>query len=421
MVDDRRRSVNSMTPVSPSRDPGGLRTSPLLRPLRPLIITAAVVMVTASLAWARDVLIAIALAMLLAFVLSPVTNALQRRFGRVPSVLVVVVLAFSLLGGAAWALSQQVSTLGGEIPKYTAAVKEKVAGWRRHGAGRLLGHVRSSVDEVVDEIQKVEAPPRREKPMPVVIQGTEKSRLETITAVAEPLTTVGFVAILIVFMLLERVELRNRFIRLVGYGHLTLTTKALDEASERISRYLLGQVMVNGGLAIVFGLGLYAIGVPYALVWGVLLGVLRFIPYVGVWLGVLPPILISLASFDGWTKPLLVVGLFTVLELALGGFIEPVLYFASDYARDTRTSGSSSAAGGPRPRAGRAGMSCCPRAPTTSVPASSRCAISCRGSRPWRRPPGRRHSAFRSFHRSARRPSAAHLTLPRTVAAILLR
>jgi len=148
-----------------------------------------------------------------------------------------------------------------------------------------------------------------------------------------------------------------------------------------------------------------------------------FLPIIpiGVWLGVLPPILISLASFDGWTKPLLVVGLFTVLELALGGFIEPVLYFASDYARDTRTSGSSSAAGGPRPRAGRAGMSCCPRAPTTSVPASSRCAISCRGSRPWRRPPGRRHSAFRSFHRSARRPSAAHLTLPRTVAAILLR
>jgi predicted PurR-regulated permease PerM len=297
----------------------------LLRPLRPLIITGAVVMVAASLAWARDVLIPIALAMMLAFVLSPVTNALQRwRFGRVTSVLVVVVLAFSLLGGAAWALSQQVSTLGGEVPKYTAAVKEKVAGWRRHGAGRLLGHVRSSVDEVVDEIQKIEPSSRREKPMPVVIQGT--SPLETITAVAKPLTTVGFVAILIVFMLLDRVELRNRFIRLMGYGHLTLTTKALDEASERISRYLLGQVMVNGGLAIVFGLGLYAIGVPYAFVWGVLLGMLRFIPYVGVWLGVVPPVLISLASFDGWTKPLLVVGLFTVLELALGAFIEPVLY-----------------------------------------------------------------------------------------------
>jgi len=301
--------------------------SPMLRPLRPLIIAGAVVMVAASLAWARDVLIPIALAMLLVFVLSPVTDALQRwRFGRVTSVLVVVVLAFSLLGGAAWALSQQVSTLGGEIPKYSAAVKEKVAGWRRHGAGRLLGHVRSSVDEVVDEIQKIEPPSRREKPSPVVIQGTDKSPLETITAVAAPLTTIGFVAILIVFMLLERVELRNRFIRLVGYGHLTLTTKALDEAGERISRYLLGQFMVNGGLALVFGLGLSGIGVPYAFVWGVLLGMLRFIPYVGVWLGVLPPILIGLATFDGWTKPLLVVGLFAALELAVSGFIEPVLY-----------------------------------------------------------------------------------------------
>ncbi len=284
-------------------------------------------MVAASLAWARDLLIPIALAMLLTFVLSPVANALQRwRFGRVTSVLVVVVLAFSLLGGAGWALSQQVSTLGGEVPKYGAAVREKVARWRREGAGRMLGHVRSSVDEVVDEIQKSEPPSRREKPTPVVIQGTDKSPLATITAVAEPLTTVGFVAILIVFMLLERVELRNRFIRLVGYGHLTLTTKALDEAGERISRYLLGQFMVNGGLALAFGLGLYGIGVPYAFVWGVLLGAMRFIPYVGVWLGVLPPILISLASFDGWTKPLLVVGLFVALEMALSGFIEPVLY-----------------------------------------------------------------------------------------------
>ena len=299
----------------------------MLRPLRPLIIAGAVVMVAASLAWARDVLIPIALAMLLTFVLSPVTNALQRwRFGRVTSVLVVVVLAFSLLGGAGWALSQQVATLGGEIPKYSAAVKEKVAGWRRHGAGRLLGKVRSSVDEVVDEIQKSETSSRRDKPMPVLIQGTDKSPLQTITAVAEPLTTVGFVAILIVFMLLERVELRNRFIRLVGYGHLTLTTKALDEASDRISGYLLGQFMVNGGLALAFGLGLYAIGVPYAFVWGALLGMLRFIPYVGVWLGLLPPVLISLASFDGWLKPLLVIGLFALLEAALSGFIEPVLY-----------------------------------------------------------------------------------------------
>jgi predicted PurR-regulated permease PerM len=295
--------------------------------LRPLILTGAVIMLTAALAWARDVLIPIALAMLLAFVLSPIADALQRlRLGRVTSVIIVVVLAFSVLGAAAWALSQQVATVGSEVPRYSANIREKVARWRREGAGRVLGRVRSSVDEVVDEIQKADTPARREKPTPVVIQGTDKTPLQTITAVTEPLATVGFVALLIVFMLLERAELRNRLIRLVGYGHLTLTTKALDEASERISRYLFGQFTVNGGLALAFGLGLFVIGIPYAFLWGAWLGVMRFIPYVGVWLGIAPPVLFSLASFDGWTKPLLVAGLFLVLEIVVSGFVEPVLY-----------------------------------------------------------------------------------------------
>jgi predicted PurR-regulated permease PerM len=291
--------------------------------LRPLIITGAVIVVAAALAWARDVLIPIALAMLLTLLLSPVSAALQRRLGRVSSVLVVVLLAFSLLGGAGWALTQQVSKLGGEVPRYSAAIKEKVAHWRRAGGGRLLGHVRSGVDEVVDEIQKTEM---RQRPTPVVVQGGEQSLLQAVTAVLGPLATAAFVAILVVFMLLERVELRNRLIRLVGYGHLTLTTKALDEAAARISRYLLGQSMVNASFGLAFGVGLSFIGVPYALLWGVLLGVLRFIPYVGIWLAVLPPVLFSLAFFDSGMKPVLVGVLFLVLEVAVSGFVEPVLY-----------------------------------------------------------------------------------------------
>jgi len=284
-------------------------------------------MFVAAAAWARDVLMPLALAMLLAFVLSPVADALQRWVrGRVASVLIVVVLAFSLLGAAAWGLSQQIATVGGELPKYSAAIRDKVVRWRRDGGGRALGRVRSSVDEVVDEIQKAETPSRRERPTPVVIQGSDKSLLQTIAAVTAPLATAGFVGLLVIFMLLERTELRNRLIRLIGYGHLTLTTKALDEAGERISRYLFGQFTVNGGLALAFGLGLFLIGIPYAVLWGALLGVLRFIPYVGVWLGVAPPILFTLATFEGWTKPILVAGLFVLLEIVLSGFIEPVLY-----------------------------------------------------------------------------------------------
>jgi predicted PurR-regulated permease PerM len=310
---------------TPPASPVGLRNSPILRPLRPLIIFGAVVLVTASLYWARDVLIPIALATLLTFLLNPVASALQRLgLGRAASVLVVVGLAFSLIAGAGWALSQQASTLGNDLPKYTATIKEKLARWHREGGGRFLGRVRSGVDELVGEIQKTV--PTREKPVPVIVQGERTGLPARVTTVMKPLASAGLVALLVVFMLFERVELRNRLIRLVGYGRLTLTTKALDEAAERISRYLLGQSLVNAGLGLAFGVGLYVIGLPYALLWGALLTVLRFIPYVGVWVAVLPPILLSLAVFEGWTKPFSVAALLVVLELIVSGAIEPVVY-----------------------------------------------------------------------------------------------
>jgi predicted PurR-regulated permease PerM len=305
--------------------PAGLRGSPTWRPLRPLIIFGTAVLITASLYWARDVLIPLALATLLTFLLNPLANLLQRwRLGRGASVLVVVGLAFTLIAGAGWALTQQVSTLGNDVPKYTAVIKEKLARWRREGGGRFLGRVRSGVDEVMGEFEKTVPP--REKPMPVVVQGGPRGLLEQVTSVTEPLATAGLVALLVVFMLFERVELRNRLIRLVGYGRVTLTTKALDEAAGRISRYLLGQTIINTSLGLVFAVGLALIGLPYALLWGALLAVLRFIPYVGVWLAVLPPMLFSLAVFDGWAQPLSVAALFVILELLASAVVEPVVY-----------------------------------------------------------------------------------------------
>jgi len=305
--------------------PAGLRNSPILRPLRPLIILGAVVLVTASLSWASEVLIPIALATLLTFLLNPLANALQRwGLGRVASVVVVVVLAFSLMAGIGWALTQQVSTLGNDVPRYTATIKDKLARWRHDGGGRFLGRVRSGVDEVVGEIEKTV--PSLEKPVPVVVQGAKAGLLSQIAAMTGPLASMGLVVLLVVFMLFERVELRNRLIRLVGYGRLTLTTRALDEAAGRISRYLLGQSIVNAGLGLAFGVGLYFIGLPYALVWGALLAALRFVPYIGVWLGVLPPILFSLAVFEGWSRALYIVALFVGLELIVSVGVEPIIY-----------------------------------------------------------------------------------------------
>jgi predicted PurR-regulated permease PerM len=281
--------------------------------------------VTASLYWARDVLIPLALATLLTFLFNPLANALERwGVGRALSVVIVVGLAFSLIAGAGWALTQQAGTLAAELPAYTATIKDKVARWRREGGGRFLGSVRSSVDEVVGEIAKTV--PAREKPTPVVIQSGPRSLLAQVTAVAAPLAEIGLVALLVVFMLFERVELRNRLIRLVGSGRVTLTTRALDEAAQRISGYLLGQSIVNLGIGLAFTIGLSVLGMPYALLWGAILAILRFIPYIGVWLAVLAPILFSLAVFEGWSTPLSIAALFVVLELIVGGFVEPVVY-----------------------------------------------------------------------------------------------
>jgi hypothetical protein len=141
-----------------------------------------------------------------------------------------------------------------------------------------------------------------------------------------PLGTAGLVVALVIFMLLERRDLRDRLIGLFGHGRLTVTTKAFDEASTRVSRQLLMQTIVNGVYGIVAGLGLYLLGVPYPLVWGALGAALRFIPYVGPVLGAGAPIVVSLAALPGWTDPLWVMGLFVVLELFTNLVLETVLY-----------------------------------------------------------------------------------------------
>src|SRR4030095_14264182 len=144
--------------------------------------------------------------------------------------------------------------------------------------------------------------------------------------VGGPLSTAGFVAAMVIFMLLERRDLRDRLIGLVGHGQLAITTKAFDEAGRRVSRQLLMQSLVNLIYGITVGIGLYFLGVPYPLVWAALAATLRFIPYIGPILGAGAPILVSLAALQGWAGPLWVVGLFVVLELITNFVLETVLY-----------------------------------------------------------------------------------------------
>ena len=145
----------------------------------------------------------------------------------------------------------------------------------------------------------------------------------------EPLARAGLVILLVILMLIQREDLRNRLIRLVGYGSFTVTNQALEEAGQRISRYLLMQTIINSSFGLAVGFALYLIGLPYAILWGFLAMVLRFVPYIGPFAAAIMPSALSLAVFDGWYWPMVVGGLFLALELLINMVLEPLLYSES--------------------------------------------------------------------------------------------
>jgi predicted PurR-regulated permease PerM len=290
-----------------------------------LSVIASIVLVIASLYWAQAVLIPLALAILVTFLLNPVVNLLQRRgLGRPPAALLVVVLVSVSLAAVGWVIASQMSTLAHELPKYRANIKLKIGEFRHAGKGGAIEEVQNAVEMVTSELNKGDKP-TRELREPVAVFVESASLLSRVPSALDLLTRAGLVFVLVIFMLIERGHLLDRLIRLVGYGRLTITTKALDEAGQRISRYLVMQSIVNGSYGCAVGLGLFLIGLPYALLWGFLAAFLRFIPYVGTAVGALLPIALALAVFIGWVKPILVVGLFVILEL-VAYMVEPLLY-----------------------------------------------------------------------------------------------
>jgi predicted PurR-regulated permease PerM len=284
-----------------------------------------VALVVVGLYWLQAVLIPLALAVLLTFLLSPVVGTLQRRgLGRVPSVLVTVLLALSILGGIGWTLTRQLVTLANELPQYSLNIHERIADLHGASQGGSMEKVQQAVEDVVGELQKTGKGGPGPKPLAVVLE--PPSILANLPTLLQAVASAGVVTVLMIFMLLERRELRDRVILLIGYRRMTATTRALDEAGARISRYLLTQSIINGSFGVAVGLGLFLIGVPYAVSWGCLAAALRFIPYLGAFVALLLPLALSLAVFPGWLQPALVVGLFLVLELTTGWVMEPWLY-----------------------------------------------------------------------------------------------
>ena len=285
-----------------------------------------VALVVAGLYWLQAVLVPLALAVLLTFMLSPVVSFLQRRgLGRVPAVLVTVLLALSILGGIGWTLTRQLVTLADELPRYSQNIHRRSRTFAGSARAAPSRRCRRAVADVVGEIQKTDtSSAARQKPVAVFLE--PPSLLIHLPNLLHALASAGVVTVLVIFMLLERLELRDRVILLIGYRRMTATTRALDEAGERITRYLLMQSIINGSFGVAVGLGLFLIGVPYAVIWGALAAALRFIPYVGAFVSALLPLALSLAVFPGWLQPALVVGLFLVLELVTGMVMEPWLY-----------------------------------------------------------------------------------------------
>jgi predicted PurR-regulated permease PerM len=295
------------------------------------------VLTVGCLYWAQAFLIPVALAVLLTYLLSPVVTLLERRgLPSVAAVLTVVTMAFVALGGLAWVLALQMSSLAAELPQYRDNIRQKIADVRLLGRGSGLERAQKAVEGAAGEAQRdveraTPSSDRQPKPTPVIIQ-YERGLWNVPVTVGpwlEPLGGAGLVVILVPFMLLGRQDLRNRVVRLFGFGRLALTTRALDEANARVSRFLLSQTTINASFGVLATVGLLLLGVPYALLFGLLGGALRFIPYVGPWIGALLPIGVSLAVFPGWTRPLLLGAFWLVLELFTNLVLETIFWARS--------------------------------------------------------------------------------------------
>jgi predicted PurR-regulated permease PerM len=296
--------------------------------LKAWVTFAGCVLVIVVLYWAQAVLVPIALAVLLTFVLTPPVTWLERWVGRVPAVLATVTLVFLVLGLAGWGLARQMDHLADDLPTYRVNILAKIADVRGAGKGGSVERLQETIEGIKTDLGQSSAPSGTAS-RPVVVTSelvTGFPGFSWLGPIVGPVGTAGLVLAMVIFMLLERRELRDRLIGLIGHGRLTVTTKAFDEAGTRVSRQLLMQSLVSVVYGIAAGLGLYVLGVPYALVWAALAAALRFIPYLGPVIGAGAPILVSLAALPGWAGPLSVVGLFVVLELFTNLVLETVLY-----------------------------------------------------------------------------------------------
>jgi predicted PurR-regulated permease PerM len=304
------------------------------------------VIIVATLYFGREIFVPVALAILLSFVLAPLVNLLQRiKVPRAVGVVTVVALAFAAIFGLGGLMATQLTQLAGDLPRYQSTMREKIQSFRGATAGSgTLERAADMLQDLSKELDKPKetarasagplvrpaSPTGAVQPVPVEVRQPDPGALESLRTVISPLihplATTGIIVIFVIFILLQREDLRNRFIRLAGSHDLQRTTAALDDAGSRLSRLFLIQLVVNAAFGMAIGLGLWLIGVPSAVLWGILAGVLRFVPYIGAFIAAAFPLALAAAVDPGWSMLLWTLALFLVIEPVVGHVIEPMVY-----------------------------------------------------------------------------------------------
>ncbi len=300
----------------------------------PLLILAGVILI---LYFARPVLIPLALALTLNFLLTPMVLWFQKLpMRRVPAVALVILISVAVVAGTGWVVADQLLQVASDLPKYRLNIHNKIEALHlppESTLGRAAASVKDLGQELTDaetSLNKTASQPAGPLPVQVVpppASGVQYLR-DMLRPALQPLGTAGMVLIFTLFILIKQVDLRNRFLRLAGVAQLHTMTLALDDAARRISRYLVMQVLVNGCYGVCFGVGLFLIGIPNAVLWGVFAGVFRIVPYARIHTATAFPLLLALAAFNGWGPPVLVLLLFALLELITTNLVEPLLYGA---------------------------------------------------------------------------------------------
>ena len=311
-------------------------------PLASSMIVFAIIV--AGLYLGREVLIPIAIAVLLSFVLGPLVNLLRRlKLGRVFAVIVSVLFASGIIGALSTVIGVQVADLVQDVPRYQHTIERKVEGLRQGTLGQTMDYIANinralhqGGEEEKREAAKPERPPAAkaepEPPKPVVVQVEERrpSPIElastVLSPVMQPLATSGIVVVVLLFILMQREDLRDRLIRLAGSSDLHRTTVAMDDAARRLSRYFLGQLALNTAFGVVIGVGLWIIGVPNPVLWAIFSAVMRFVPYIGAVLSAILPLALAAAVDPGWGMVVATLILFAVIEPVVGHVIEPLVY-----------------------------------------------------------------------------------------------